>query len=45
MVDSPNIVKLLDIVEAKGHTYIVTEILEGGTLREWLNKKGQLDEM
>ena len=39
MIDSPNVVKLLDIIEQPGHTFFVTEILEGGTLRQFLDKR------
>ena len=35
----PNLLRLYDVFESKDHIYIVTEILEGGDLLNYLNKK------
>lgn len=45
MLSHPNVLSLYEIVEKPGNLYIVTEILEGGTLKEYLAKKGALDEV
>ena len=45
MLSHPNILSLCDIVEKSENLYIVTEILEGGTLKDFLAKKGALDEV
>jgi len=33
-----------DIVTVQGHLYIITELLEGGTLQEMLSQRGPLSE-
>mgnify|MGYP000418651132 CR=1 FL=1 len=44
MLSHPNILSLCEILEKPGNLYIITEILEGGTLKELLSKKGALEE-
>ena len=42
MLNHPNILTIHDLGEYHGVPYIVMELLEGGTLREWI-KKGNLE--
>lgn len=44
MVTHPNVIKLIDLVETPGNLYIVTELIENGTLRQMLDSKGPLKE-
>lgn len=43
-VKNANVVKLEDIVEQDGKCFIVTELCEGETLREFILKRGKLSE-
>jgi serine/threonine protein kinase len=45
MLTHSNILKFYDIVETPGNLYIVTELLEGGTLSQHIAKTGALTEM
>lgn len=40
----PNVAPIYDLESLGGHPYIVTELLEGGTLREWMNAEVSSDE-
>ncbi len=41
-LNHPNIVKMLDMVEENGESYLVMELVEGGSLSDLLKAKGQL---
>jgi serine/threonine-protein kinase len=43
-ISNPNVVKLIEIVEQNGFCYIVTELLEGRTLKELIMERGRLSE-
>ena len=42
-LNHPNIVQLLDTVEAKGEHYLIMELMEGGSLRELLDRSKFLE--
>ncbi|MEQ1921011.1 MAG: protein kinase [Pyrinomonadaceae bacterium] len=42
-LNHPNILTVYDIGEADGENYIVTELIDGKTLREFASKRGALD--
>lgn len=44
MVSSPQVVRLLDIVEDRQYCYLVTELCAGGTLKKYIEEKGKLTE-
>jgi len=39
---NPNIVNVFDVGEDRGNYYIVMELVEGTTLKEYINKKGRI---
>jgi len=43
MLSSPNIVAVYDVGESDGVEYIVMELIEGITLKQYMNRKGKLN--
>jgi serine/threonine protein kinase len=43
-ITHPNVVQLKDVLEQDGRCCIVTELCEGETLREYILRKGRLQE-
>ena len=43
-LDHPNIIRLVDVFESRGHIYMVTELMEGGELFDYIVEKGVLSE-
>ena len=43
-VDHPNIMKVYEILEDKANYYIITELLEGGQLKDKYTSKVPMDE-
>jgi serine/threonine protein kinase len=43
-IDHPNVVKLVDTYEDKGHYCLIMELMEGGELFEVIMKREKLDE-
>jgi serine/threonine protein kinase len=43
-LDHPNIITLVDVFESRGHIYMVTDLMEGGELFDYIVEKGVLSE-
>ena len=44
LLDHPNIVKVFEVYEDRGHWYLVTEFCQGGELFQQLKSKGTYSE-
>ena len=44
-MDHPNIIKIHEYFQDKQNYYLVSELLSGGELYEWLNEKGTPSEL
>ncbi len=42
LISHPNILRVFDVQEYQGSHFLVMEFLEGGTLRQWVNKSKKL---
>lgn len=42
-LDHPNIIRCFDVGEAMGHHYLAMEFVEGGSVKDWLEKLGKFE--